>query len=51
MRTTGLAVRALSDDLSAVHDHRADHGIGTGMTPALRSEAKGQGHHFTIAGG
>lgn len=51
MRATDLAVRALSNHVSAVHDHRADHGIGTGMTPALRGKAKGQSHQFTIAGG
>ena len=50
MRATDLAVGALPDDLSTVHDHRADHRIGTGMAPALRSEAKGQSHEFTIAG-
>jgi hypothetical protein len=50
MWTAGFAMGTLTDDVSPAHDHRADHGIGTGMTPALRGEAKGQSHEFTIAG-
>ena len=45
-----LAVGPLTDDPAAGYHHGADHRIRAGGTPALRREAKRQGHIVTIAG-
>lgn len=50
MWTAGFAMGTLTDDPAAGHHQCADHGIGAGGSPALRREAKRQGHVFTIAG-
>ena len=49
MRPAGLAVRTLTDNLTAGDNDGADHGIGTGEAPPLRRETKGQGHVLQIA--
>ena len=40
-----------ADDTTVLDHESADHGIRAGLTPALRREAKRQGHEVEVRGG